>query len=197
MHRLLVAGVGAFTAGALIAGCSSSTKTASTGGPTGNSTSSSAGSGAGSSTGSPAAGGSASDNASAEATKSFAAGSGKGSKFCNELGVIAAQEAKLDPSSDTPADTKKAFDEIKSLKGPLEGSAPSSIKGDLSTMFDYIAQLDGVLAKAGYDWTKINPTDLATFEADSQKFETASQNVDNYVSQACGIDTGDDASPSS
>ena len=148
-------------------------------------------------TGSPAAGGSASDNASAEATKSFAAGSGKGSKFCNELGVIAAQEAKLDPSSDTPADTKKAFDEIKSLKGPLEGSAPSSIKGDLSTMFDYIAQLDGVLAKAGYDWTKINPTDLATFEADSQKFETASQNVDNYVSQACGIDTGDDASPSS
>lgn len=191
-HRLLVTGVGAFTAVALIAGCSSSKKTASTGGATGNSTSSTS-----SSASSPAAGGSASANASAEATKTFAAGSGKGSKFCNELGIIAAQQAKLGPGGDTPADTKKTFDEIKSLKGALVGSAPSSIKGDLSTMFDYIGQLDGVLSKAGYDWTKINPTDLATSEADAQKFETASQNVDNYVTQACGIDTGGGVSPSS
>lgn len=190
-HRLLVAGVGAFTAVALIAGCSSSKKTASTGGTTGNSTSSTASSAA-----SPAAGGSATSNPSPQATKTFASGSGKGSKFCNELGVIAAQQAKLGPGGDTPADTKKTFDEIKSLKGALVGSAPSSIKGDLSTMFDYIMQLDGVLAKAGYDWTKINPADMATFEADAQKFETASQNVDNYITQACGIDTGGGSSPS-
>lgn len=189
-HRLLIAGVGALTAGALVAGCSSSNKTAASSGPTGASTTSS-------SSTTPAAGATtASTSPSAEATKSFAAGSGKGSKFCNELGVIAAQQAKLGPGADTPADTKKTFDEIKGLKGALVGSAPASIKGDLSTMFDYILQLDGVLSKAGYDWTKINPTDLATFEADAQKFETASQNVDNYVTQACGIDTGGGASAS-
>lgn len=191
-HRFIAAGVGVLTAAAMIAGCSSSKKTASTGGTTGNATSSSTSRSASS----PAAGGGASGNPSPVATKTFASGSGKGSKFCNELGLIAAQQAKLGPGGDTPADTKKTFDEIKSLKGALVGSAPSSIKGDLTTLFDYITQLDTVLAKAGYDWTKINPTDMATFEADSQKFETASQNVDNYVTQACGIDTGGGASPS-
>ncbi len=196
-HRLLVAGVGALTAAVMLVGCSSSKKTASNTGTTENSASGATSSASSSSANSPAADGGASANPSAGPTKSFAAGSGKGSKFCNELGVIAAQQAKLDPSDDTPADTKKAIDEIKSLKGPLVGSAPSSIKGDLNTMFDYISQLDGVLAKAGYDWTKITPTDLAAFETDAQKFETASQNVDNYVTQACGIDMGGGgASPS-
>jgi hypothetical protein len=67
-------------------------------------------------------------------------------------------------------------------------------------MFDYISKLDGVLSKAGYDWTKINAADLASFEGDAQQFETAAENVDNYAAQACGIDTGDSdsaASPSS
>jgi hypothetical protein len=195
-HRLLVAGVGALTAAAMIAGCSSSKKAASADGLTGTSTSGASSAGASGAAGSLAAGGGASGGPSAEATKSFSAGSGKGSKFCNELGVIAAQEAKLSPTDDTPADTKKAFDEIKSLKAPLEGSAPSSIKADLGTMFDYISKLDGVLAKAGYDYSKINPTDLASFETDAQNFETASQNVDSYVTQACGINMDGDSSPS-
>ncbi len=185
-HRLLIAGVGALTAGALVAGCSSSNKTAAGGGTTGNATTSS------SPTGSAVADLSApaSTDASPSATKSFASGSGKGSKFCNELGSIAAAQAKLGPSGDTPSDLKQSLAKLETLKGALVGSAPSSIKGDLSTMFDYITKLDGLLSKAGYDWTKVNPADLAGFEADAQKFETASQNVDNYVTQACGIDTG-------
>lgn len=190
-HRLLVAGVGAFTAAAMIAGCSSSKKTASTGGTTGNSTSSSASS----STSSPAAGGGASGNPSAVATETFASGSGKGSKFCNELGVIAAQEAKLGPNGSN-TDLKTSFKQIESLKGSLELSAPAAIKGDLTTLFDYITQFDGIMSKAGYDYTKVNPADLATLAATSQKLEAASQNVDNYVTQACGIDTGGGSSPS-
>jgi hypothetical protein len=132
--------------------------------------------------------------------KSFAAGSGKGTKFCEELETINDQESKLDPGDDTPADVKKSIQEVMSLKGPLVRSAPSEIKGDLATMFDYISQLDSALSKAGYDWTKINPADLAAFTGDAQKFEAAAENVDNYTTQACGIDTDDSddsSSPSS
>lgn len=200
-HRLLAAGVGAVIAGALVAGCSSSTKTASTSGPTAGTTTAAAGpTTVADSTVSPSSGGAASSDASAEPAKSFAAGSGKGSKFCSELETIDEQQSNLDPGGDTPADVKKSLQEIESLKGPLVGSAPSEIKGDLTTMFDYISKLDGVLSKAGYDWTKINPADLASFEGDAQQFETAAENVDNYAAQACGIDTGDSdsaASPSS
>jgi hypothetical protein len=200
-HRLLAAGVGAVIAGALVAGCSSSNKTASTSGPTGVATTAAGGSSAvAGSTVTPSDDGAASGNASAEPTKSFAAGSGKGSKFCSQLETIDEQQSKLDPGGDTPADVKKSIQEIESLKGPLVGSAPSEIKGDLTTMFDYISKLDDVLSKAGYDWTKINPADLASFEGNAQQFETAAENVDNYAAQACGIDTGDSddgASPSS
>jgi hypothetical protein len=195
----LVAAIGSFTAGALIVGCSSSSNTAAPAGatPTGTTASNTTSTPP---TATPAGGASATTPPSAEPTKSFAAGSGKGSKFCTQLETIDAQQSKLDPGGDTPADGKKSIQEIESLKGPLVGAAPSDIKGDLSTMFDYISKLDGALSKAGYDWTKINPADLASFEGDAQKFETAAANVDNYAAQACGIDTGssdDAASPSS
>jgi hypothetical protein len=63
-------------------------------------------------------------------------------------------------------------------------------------LFDYVQQVDAILSKAGFDYTKVSPSDLATLEANSQKFQAAAQNVDNYVSQACGIDVGGGASAS-
>ena len=181
LHRLTVAGAAVLLTGAALAGCSNSKKPTAAAG----STTSAAATGSVSS----AAATSSPASASSEAAQTFAAGSGKGSKFCNQLGIIAAQEAKLGPNGSN-TDLQTSFKEIESLKGPLESSAPAAIKADLSTLFDYVTQLDGIMSKAGYDYTKVNPTDLATLEADSQKFQTAAQNVDNYVTQACGIDTG-------
>ncbi len=165
--RAVGLGLSAVTALVLATGCSSSkSNNASTGGTT---------SPVASTTGStPSSAASVSPpSASASATKSFAAGSGKGSKFCNELGVIAAQSAKLGPTGSSPADIKKRFDELKSLKGPLLSSAPSSIKGDLTTLFSYIPQVDGILAKAGYDYSKLDATAMAGLEGSAPQFETA------------------------
>ena len=62
------------------------------------------------------------------------------------------------------------------------------------TLFGAIDQFYGALAKVNYDFTKVDPSIEAPLETPAvQKAET---DVDAYLKNTCGIDTGDDAASS-
>jgi len=55
-------------------------------------------------------------------------------------------------------------------------------------VFDAADQFYSALAKANYDFTKVDPSMLAALETPAVK--TAEQHVTDYMKNTCGIDTG-------
>ncbi len=56
------------------------------------------------------------------------------------------------------------------------------------TLFGALDQFYAALAKANYDFTKIDPSVEATLETPAVK--AATDHVDAYIKNTCGIDTG-------
>jgi hypothetical protein len=179
-QRIGVASVAALTVVGLLSGCASKKKTASTAAA---GSSSSAGAAAASSAGAPAVA------PSETPTKVVATGGGK---FCQQVADSVNNQAEKDAAlGATGADSlKQSVQEFQSIEGSVLKSAPSAIKPDLVTLFGALDQFYSALAKANYDFTKIDPSVEAPLEAPA--VVTAEQNVDNYLKNTCGIDTGDD-----
>lgn len=193
VHRLFVAGVTAVAIGTLAVGCSSNSPKPTAGGATGNTASTTAASSS-SASGDTASGDAVAHTSSAPSVKP---GSGKGTSFCKELEQLAAYSNSInDDASDTPADLKKTVELYNGVKSSLEKSAPAEIKPDLTTLFNYLDQIYGALAKANYDFTKLDPTVLANLTTNETQIEAAGDHVTQYVQTACGINL-DSASPSS
>ena len=98
-------------------------------------------------------------------------------------------------TSGTGVDSIKAsVQSFKSLEGSVLKSAPGAIKPDLVTLFGALDQFYSALAKANYDFTKIDPSVEAPLETPA--VQKAEQDVDAYLKNTCGIDTGDDTGSS-
>jgi hypothetical protein len=188
VHRLFVAGVTAVAIGALAVGCSSNSPKPTAGAATGNTASNTA------TSSSTASGDTVAQTSNGPSVKP---GSGKGSSFCKELEQLAAYSNSIgDSASDTPDQMKKTVQLYEGVKSSLEKSAPAEIKADLTTLFNYLDQIYGALAKANYDFTKLDPTVLANLTANEAQITAAGDHVTQYVQTACGINL-DSASPSS
>jgi hypothetical protein len=183
-QRLGTAGLAALAIVGLLAGCSSKKTAASS------TTSTPPAAAAATSAASPAA---ASPTAALPSpSKVVATGGGK---FCQQVAAEVNDSVAKDAASGTGVDSIKAsVQEFQSIESSVLKSAPNAIKPDLVTLFGALDQFYGALAKNNYDFTKIDPSVEAPLETPA--VQKAEQNVDAYLKNTCGIDTGagDDAS---
>ncbi|HZV27451.1 MAG TPA: hypothetical protein VFG00_14285 [Acidothermaceae bacterium] len=177
-HRLGTAGVAALAIVGLLAGCSSKKTPASS---------------TGSTPPAAAAATSAAGVAAASATAALPSPSKVvatgGGKFCQQVAAEVNSSVAKAAASGTGIDSIKAsVQEYQSIKAGVLSSAPGAIKGDLVTLFGALDQFYGALAKVNYDFSKIDPSVEAPLETPA--VQQATQNVDAYLKNTCGIDTG-------
>jgi hypothetical protein len=123
-------------------------------------------------------------------TKVVATGGGK---FCQQVAAevnnSVAKEAAAGNAADAVTSIKQSVQEFKAIEGSVLSSAPGAIKPDLVTLFGAIDQFYSALAAVNYDFTKVSPSVEAPLETPA--VQAAEQNVDAYLKNTCGIDTGD------
>jgi len=165
-QRLGIAGLAALTVVGLLSGCGAKKKTAS----------------ASTAAASTAAAAAPSD------TPSTVVATG-GGKFCQQVAASVNNKALQAAATGTGADSMKtSVEAFKSIEGSVLKSAPGAIKPDLVTLFGALDQFYAGLAKANYDFTKVDPSIEAPLETPAVK--TAEQNVDAYLKNTCGLDVG-------
>jgi hypothetical protein len=178
-RRLGTSGLAALAIVGLLAGCSSKKTAASSTGSTPPAAAAAATSAAGPAAASPTA-------ALPSPSKVVATGGGK---FCQQVAAEVNNSVAKEATSGTGVDSIKAsVQEFQSIEGSVLKSAPNEIKPDLVTLFGALDQFYGALAKSNYDFTKIDPSVEAPLETPA--VQKAEQNVDAYLKNTCGIDTG-------
>jgi hypothetical protein len=213
-HRVGATGIAALTVVALVSGCNSSKSSSSA-------AATSSTKAAASTAAAPAAAASTAPSAAAAAPSSAAAAVPSGSaavesaiaaavasdaatqkpivatgggKFCKEAAAVSNAGLSAAASGTTPDAVKAQIAQFKVEEKTVLASAPGAIKGDLVILFGGVDKLYSALVAANYDYTKVDPTTLTSF--DTPAFEAASDKVDAYLKTTCGIDTGDEASDS-
>ncbi len=119
--------------------------------------------------------------------------SGKGSgDFC-ELAKQYEKDFKDtgDPSQSTD-DAKKEYKELAAAIVNLEKQAPSEIKADVATVGKAFDQLDKLLSKYDYDFTKVPESEAGSVDVDSPTVQAASNRVESYFEKVCKIDVDED-----
>jgi hypothetical protein len=184
-HRVAVMGIAALVVAGLVSGCATKkTKSANAGSV---STSSSA-------AGSSAAGSSAAAAPSETATSSTVKATG-GGKFCQQVASTINSTAARAATSGGTSNVAASIKETQAVEAAVLKSAPNAIKADLITVFGAIDKLYAALAKANYDYTKLDPTALTDLSSPAVK--TAEQHLNDYVKTTCGIDLGGGATAAS
>jgi len=184
-QRLGTAGLAVLTLVCLLSGCSSK-KTASAASTASTGSTASAAAPAATSAAAPAA---ASPTISLPSpSKVVATGGGK---FCQqvaaELNNSVVKEAATGGSADSLKQTVQGF---QSIEGEVLEEAPTVIKPDLATLFGALDQVSAALAKDNYDITKLLDDPSVEAPLKSPAVLQAQQNVDAYMKNTCGIDTG-------
>jgi len=175
LQRLGTAGLAALAIVGLLAGCSSK-KTAAT----------STGSTPPAAAATSAAGPAAASPTVALPSKVVATGGGK---FCQQVAAeVNNNVAKQAATGTGIASIKQSVQEFKSIEGSVLSSAPNAIKPDLVTLFGAIDQFYAALAAVNYDFTKVSPSIEAPLA--TAAVQAAEQNVNAYMKNTCGIDTG-------
>jgi hypothetical protein len=97
--------------------------------------------------------------------------------------------ALADPSKADSARSqlKDLFTDLRSKNQALVDGAPSEIRDDLKTLSGASDAVYDALEKAGYDFTKIDASTL-TQATDNAKMTAASERVNAYFKDKCGID---------
>jgi len=126
-------------------------------------------------------------------------GGGSQQAFCDALKKDQAAFSDLDNQSDLDNSQSlsligKAFDE-------LEAKAPSEIKSDMQTVNKALKALSSAAeqfsdAQSNGDFSKLSDLEQS-FSDQNSGFEKASENVDKYAKDKCGIDLNSDSSSSS
>jgi hypothetical protein len=178
-QRVGTAGLAALAIVGLLAGCSSKKTAASTTGSTAST--------------SPAAAAVTSAAAalpSETPTKVVATGGGK---FCQQVADSLNKDNAADIAGGTDATTiKQDVQNEQALESQILKAAPNAIKPDLVTIFGTTDKLYAALAKANYDYSKLDPTSIGSLE--SPDVTAAEQHITSYMKDTCGIDIGGDDS---
>ena len=103
-------------------------------------------------------------------------------KYCQ----LAKDVEKNGTTQDT-TNIKASFTEFDKVANEFLSAAPSAIKSDAQTLVDGVRKYEDVLKKANFDFTKVNPADVQSF--DDPKFQQAAARVEAYDAQVCGVGT--------
>jgi hypothetical protein len=128
------------------------------------------------------------------ATPSFASSyksAGSSSTYCKLLTAYDKKQTAANKALETPGALKAAMEAaIKNLK-PEEaivlGVAPSSLQSAYKTLFKDINALYADLAKANYNFEKLSKAQIAAFEAMSHAMAPASNKINAYNKNVCGV----------
>ena len=181
-QRLGTAGLAGLALVGLLSGCAAKKKTAAA--SSAGSTASAAASAATSAAGAAAA--ATPTTALPSPSKVVATGGGK---FCQQVAAeVNNNVAKQAATGTGIASIKQSVQEFKSIEGSVLSSAPNAIKPDLVTLFGAIDQFYAALAAVNYDFTKVSPSIEAPLA--TAAVQAAEQNVNAYMKNTCGIDTG-------
>jgi hypothetical protein len=122
--------------------------------------------------------------------------SGKGSgDFCKKLEKVAKDIDLNDSDSLDSGDFKKTFEAGQDALDEFADDAPAEIKGDFKTLKSFYAELEPILEKYDFDFSKIaaaaqtDPEALAALEsaASDPKLTEATERIDAYATQVCGF----------
>jgi hypothetical protein len=202
-HRVGATGIAALTVVALVSGCNSSKSSSSAAATTSAAAAAPSAAAGTSAAAAPSTSAAAAPSTAAAAVPSAALPSAAtptkvvatgGGKFCQEAAAVSNAGLSAASQGITPADVKAQVAQYKAEEKVVLATAPGSIKPDMQTLFAGVDKLYAALVAANYDYTKLDPTTLTSF--DTPAFEAASNRVDAYLKNTCGIDTGDDASDS-
>lgn len=111
-----------------------------------------------------------------------------GGKFCQQIAGAINSSAVQAAVASGPAGLKQEAQRFQALESEVVKSAPSSLKADITTVFGAVSQFYAALAKANYDYTKVDPTSLTSMSAPA--VVAAEARLDAYTKNTCGIDTG-------
>jgi hypothetical protein len=116
--------------------------------------------------------------------KSYSGSSG--GSFCDAIRNDADTFKGATPKGTTPEDLKALYGNVLPALEKAKSKAPSAIKDDFGTFVSAFKQVDSALAAVNYDYTKLTASTFSALE--SQDFKTASDNIEQYVTQVCHID---------
>lgn len=125
-------------------------------------------------------------------------GGGSASGYCDKVNdVETAFDAisDLDPEAEAQ-DTKEQFDVAISIMGDLADSAPSEIEDDFTVIMKGFTALRGIFEDADWDFMAVasDPDNAAALEELSgPEFETATQNIEDYTQETCGVSLSGDS----
>ncbi len=120
---------------------------------------------------------------------------GSSGDFCTLARAFESAQAGTDDifnGDASSADVKKAFETVDKQINAMVNAAPAEIKKDTQTVQAGLRTFIDVMKSADYDLTKLfsDPTvadKLAVL--DSDEFQKASENIDTYLNDTCGINT--------
>lgn len=185
-HRLGAATLAAVAIAGLISGCSAKKSTAAS--------STAAPSSAAAAAGGSGAAASAIASAAAAAPSPTKVKATGGGTFCKQIANAVNSAALQAAVASGPAGIKEEAQRTQALEAQILKEAPSSLKADIGTVFGATNTFFAALAKANYDYTKVDPSALTAMS--SPAVQTAEEHLNTYTKTVCGIDTGGGAAAS-
>jgi hypothetical protein len=127
------------------------------------------------------------------ATPSFASTqkSANGSAYCKLLTAYDKKQTAANKALATPGTAAKAmetaFKNLKPEENIILGVAPSSLKSSFQLLFKDVNALYADLAKVNYNFEKLSKAQIAAFESSSHTMTTASNKINAYDKNVCGV----------
>jgi hypothetical protein len=118
--------------------------------------------------------------------------SGKGSgDFC-ELAKKYEEDFADTGDASTQEEVKKQYTDLTAAIDKLVSKAPSEIKADASKVNDKFKEVNTLLAKYDYDFSKIPQDEAEKISIDDPEIQSASDRIESYFEKVCKIDTDED-----
>jgi len=128
------------------------------------------------------------------ATPSFASThvkSANGSAYCTLLTAYDKKQNAANKALETPGAAKAAmeaaFKNLKPEEQLVLGVAPSTLQSSYRLVFKDINLLYAELAKANYNFEKLPPSQIASFEALAKSMSGAANKITAYNKNVCGV----------
>jgi hypothetical protein len=119
-------------------------------------------------------------------------GEGSSSEYCRLFRTFE-EEDPFENLDDDSGSLREGFSEAQRVLEDIQGIAPAEIRGDFATIAEGFKQLNEALAAVDYNFFALDESALEGF--DDERFEEASERIDEYNEQVCGIPRDDVGDP--
>jgi hypothetical protein len=109
------------------------------------------------------------------------------SRFCQEAAIFGKTSITSSLAALPPGTLKSDYAKFKSAQPGVLSSAPSSIKTDLTKIFNFDDGIFIDLSKVGWVFSKLTESDLQTLATNGPKLKPASDKVISYLDKTCGL----------